>query len=153
MGAHLRIPAMKLMKQEYMLHRFPPEVSLCNTQVPHAWSAFCRGSALPKHPCVPQCLQLVAASPERWCSPPCCRVGEEETWASPTRLALVLAGGSGGGGRGSSAAADAAAGTIIVETNYRVGQRPSAPSALPCAAVRALPNLLRAAQAPLSSVT
>jgi hypothetical protein len=46
----------------------------------------------------------------------------EETWASPTRLALVLAGGGSGGGSGSSVPADAAAGTIIVETNYRVGQ-------------------------------
>ena len=33
----------------------------------------------------------------------------------------MLAGGGGGGSRGGSAAADAAAGTIIVETNYRVG--------------------------------
>lgn len=59
-----------------------------------------------------------------------CRVGEE-TWASPTRLALVLAGGGGGGGTRGTAAADAAAGTIIVETNYRVGRHSNAPSALP----------------------
>lgn len=47
-----------------------------------------------------------------------------ETWASPTRLALVLAGGGGGfgGGGGATGCADAGArGTVIVETNYRVG--------------------------------
>jgi hypothetical protein len=92
-------------------------------------SSLQRLSYLPEHCYAPRFLRLLAASPERWCPPPCCRVGEE-TWASPTRLALVLAGGSGGGSTRGSAAADAAAGTIIVETNYRVGQHPVAASAL-----------------------